>query len=237
MVLLAFAVILSYYVKGVCGFGNTLVFTSIAGMRADISQLTPLDLLVGFFPNALIAWRGRKNASFRIWGPLALMVLAGDIPGAFLLKYGDARILKVGFGILVVLLAVDMLFQKEKKPFPGGKVILSLMGIVSGLVCGMYGVGALAAAYVSRVTENNESYRGNLCIVFTTDNVFRIALYFATGILKTEMLLQALKLLPLMLIGLTAGIWTVKKISPIWIRRAVILALIVSGVVLILNNL
>ena len=43
--------------------------------------------------------------------------------------------------------------------------------------------------------------------------------------------------LPMMLIGLTAGIWTGKKVSPDWIRRAVILALIVSGVALIINNI
>lgn len=233
--LLALTVVLAYYVKGVCGFGNTLVFTSIAGLRTDISQLTPLDLLVGFVPNALIVWRDRKNACFRIWGPLALMVLAGDIPGALLLKYGDAHILKIGFGVLVILLALDMLLQREKKPI--GKVPSILLGIVAGLVCGMYGVGALAAAYVSRATDSNESYRGSLCIVFTLDNLFRIALYFATGILNLEIAAWALQLLPMMLIGLTAGIWTVKKVSPDWIRRAVILALIVSGAALIINNI
>lgn len=212
-----------------------MVFTSIAGLWTDISQLTPLDLLVGFVPNALIAWRDRKNACFRIWGPLALMVLAGDIPGALLLKYGDVHILKIGFGVLVILLALDMLLQREKKPI--GKVPSILLGIVAGLVCGMYGVGALAAAYVSRATDSNESYRGSLCIVFTLDNLFRIALYFATGILNLEIAARALQLLPMMLIGLTAGIWTVKKVSPDWIRRAVILALIVSGAALIINNI
>lgn len=186
-------------------------------------------------PNALIAWRDRKNACFRIWGPLALMVLAGDIPGALLLKYGDVHILKIGFGVLVILLALDMLLQREKKPI--GKVPSILLGIVAGLVCGMYGVGALAAAYVSRATDSNESYRGSLCIVFTLDNLFRIALYFATGILNLEIAARALQLLPMMLIGLTAGIWTVKKVSPDWIRRAVILALIVSGAALIINNI
>lgn len=186
-------------------------------------------------PNALIAWRDRKNACFRIWGPLALIVLAGDIPGKLLLKYGDAHILKIGFGVLVILLALDMLLQREKKPI--GKVPSILLGIVAGLVCGMYGVGALAAAYVSRATDSNESYRGSLCIVLTLDNLFRIALYFATGILNLEIAARALQLLPMMLIGVTAGIWTVKKVSPDWIRRAVILALIVSGAALIINNI
>ena len=128
-----------------------------------------------------------------------------------------------------------MLLQREKKPI--GKVPSILLGIVAGLVCGMYGVGALAAAYVSRATDSNESYRGSLCIVFTLDNLFRIALYFATGILNLEIAARALQLLPMMLIGLTAGIWTVKKVSPDWIRRAVILALIVSGAALIINNI
>ena len=162
-----------------------MVFTSIAGLRTDISQLTPLDLLVGFVPNALIAWRDRKNACFRIWGPLALMVLAGDIPGALLLKYGDAHILKIGFGVLVILLALDMLLQREKKPI--GKVPSILLGIVAGLVCGMYGVGALAAAYVSRATDSNESYRGSLCIVFTLDTVHPIS---AAGIDFRQVLVQ-----------------------------------------------
>ena len=55
--------------------------------------------------------------------------------------------------------------------------------------------------------------------------------------LNLEIAAWALQLLPMMLIGLTAGIWTVKKVSPDWIRRAVILALIVSGAALIINNI
>ena len=42
-------------------------------------------------------------------------------------------------------------------------------------------------------------YRGSLCIVFTLDNLFRIALYFATGILNLEIAAWALQLLPMML--------------------------------------
>ena len=52
---------------------------------------------------------------------------------------------------------------------------------VKGL-CGLFGVGALLAAYVSRVTENDESFKANISTVFIADNTFRIILYNALGL-------------------------------------------------------
>ncbi len=46
----------------------------------------------------------------RVWGPLALLVIAGALPGALLLKSADARWIKLLFGVLLMGLALDMHF-------------------------------------------------------------------------------------------------------------------------------
>jgi len=235
---MAAAVVAAYFVKGVCGFANTLVFTTIMSFRMANVSLSPIDLLVGYPANLMMAWQERRHTRVIVWVPLAIMVLLGSIPGALLLKTGNIGVIKLCFGILVIGIGVEMLFRERQQ----GKVkaprwVMLFIGLLSGLLCGLYGIGALLAAYVSRTSENSSQFRGDMCLVFSLENTFRIILYLAMGILTGPIALAALKLVPFMLLGLGLGIWTAKRVPEKQVKRIVILALIISGVALVLNNL
>lgn len=139
----AAAAVAAYLVKGLCGFANTLVFSSIMGFRANNIEITPVELMLGYPSNLLMAWRERKSLDKKIWLPLACFVIVGSIPGAFLLKNGNAAAIKALFGAVVIFAGVEMFFREL-----GGKrrdatpVMLSLIGLASGALCGLYGVGA-----------------------------------------------------------------------------------------------
>ncbi len=62
----------------------------------------------------------------------------------------------------------------SKKRARSSKLVLAIIGVTAGMLCGLFGVGALLAAYVSRVTENDESFKANISAVFIVDNTFRI---------------------------------------------------------------
>ena len=64
----------AYFIKGLCGFVNALVFTSISSFGVSNADSSPSDLL-----------------------------LAGSIPGALLLKTVDIKTVKLIFGVVVVL--------------------------------------------------------------------------------------------------------------------------------------
>ena len=51
---------------------------------------------------------------------------------------------------------------------------MAIIGVASGVLCGLFGVGALLAAYVSRVTDDSQSFKANISAVFMIDNTFRI---------------------------------------------------------------
>ncbi|NLI22078.1 MAG: sulfite exporter TauE/SafE family protein [Clostridiales bacterium] len=236
--LMAAAVLLGYFVKGICGFANTLVFTTVMSFRMDNVNLSPIDLLVGFPANLLMVWKERRHTRLRVWGPLAAMVVLGAVPGALLLKSGGAGMVKLGFGLMVVVLGAEMLLRERRPATVGApRWALWLIGLLSGLLCGLYGVGALLAAYIGRTSENASQFRGDLCVVFTVDGAFRIALYSLMGILTVPAALTALQLLPFMLAGMGLGVAVSRRASEKWVRRVVIVALIFSGVALILGNL
>lgn len=107
---------------------------------------------------------------------------------------------------------------------------------IKGL-CGLYGIGALLGAYVSRVTEDSSSFKANICIVFLVENTFRIILYALWGIMTLPILKQTVMLVPFMLLGLILGMASGKVLHEKSVKRAVIVMLMVSGLALILNSL
>lgn len=231
-------VTLAYIVKGMCGFANTLVLGTLAGFFTDNVNISPVDLLLGYPSNVMIAWSERKGIDLKVCVPLCILVILGSIPGAFFLKVGDARHLKVLFGIVVVFIGVEMYFRERKSGVSKGSPILMIViGLLSGVLCGLFGVSALLVAYVSRTTKNQSQFRANNCVVFTVENTFRLGLYLYTGILTMESVKTAFFLLPFMFLGLGIGIFFHKRLPERTAKSLVILLLIISGLSLIVNNL
>lgn len=228
----------AFFIKGLCGFANTLVFTSIMGFGAANVDISPVELILGYPSNMILTFRNRKLLKAKIVLLLSALVVIGSIPGALLLKNADVRYLKIVSGAAVLLIGVEMLLReynigmmKESKP------LLYAIGVLSGVLCGLFGIGALLAAYVGRVTETGDEFKANISAVFIVDNTFRIVLYSLLGVINPESVKQAALLLPVMLVGLFAGIKSAKYLNEKTVRKLVIVLLIVSGAVLVIKNL
>lgn len=232
------AALAAFFVKGLCGFANTLVFTSILSFGVSNSSISPVELLLGYPTNFILAWKERKSIRWEICLPLALLVVVGTIPGVFFLKSANVSSIKVLFGAIIVLIGAEMLWSDANgSRFKQSKFLLILIGILSGILCGLYGVGALLGAYLGKVTNDSHSFKANICTVFVIENTLRIVLYTVWGILTFDVLRQAVVLLPFMLIGLGSGMLSGKFLDEKIVRKLVIVMLIVSGAALVLTNL
>lgn len=232
------AAMAAYFIKGLCGFANTLVFTSILSFGVSNANISPIDLLLGYPTNLILTWKNRKRLDAKVYLPLAALVLAGSIPGAFLLKNVDAKAIKLVFGVVVVLLGAEMLSREySKKRMRSSKIVLAVIGVTAGVLCGLFGVGALLAAYVSRVTEDGGSFKANISAVFIADNTFRIVLYSALGLLTFDTVKFVLTLIPFALAGLFAGMKCSSRMDEKLVRKITSVLLVLSGVSLILKNL
>ena len=232
------AAAVAYFIKGLCGFANTLVFTSILSFGAVNANISPIDLLLGYPSNLILTWKNRKSLDPKVYLPLSALVLAGSIPGALLLKSVDARAIKIVFGVVVILLGLEMLSREySKRTLRSSRLMLAVIGVTAGVLCGLFGVGALLAAYISRVTEGGDAFKANISAVFIVDNAFRMVLYSVLHLLTFQTVKTALLLIPFALLGLFLGMRSSRRLNEASVRKLTAVLLVLSGVSLILTNL
>ena len=68
------ASVCAFFVKGLCGFANTLVFTTILSFGSSNASISPVELLLGYPTNIILAWKNRKAIQWRVCLPLAPML-------------------------------------------------------------------------------------------------------------------------------------------------------------------
>jgi uncharacterized membrane protein YfcA len=231
----AFAVLLAYTVKGITGFANTLVFSTVMSFFTNNLSITPVEIILGTGPNVFIALRERRGFKWRVVVPLSALMMLGCVPGALFLKSGDPALIKTFFGVGITLVAVQTLVMEKMRVTPS-KPLLIFIGLISGLMCGMYGIGALLVAYVSRTTDTPAEFRANVCFVFILVDIFRASLYLATGIFTAEVLRTVVTLVPFMLLGLFIGTKLAGVLPAAFVRKAVMALLALSGISLVATN-
>lgn len=228
----------AFFIKGLCGFANTLVFTSILSFGSENRMISPVEVLLGYPTNLILAYKERKSIDPKVCIPLTVLVILGSLPGVFLLKMADAGMIKIFCGIVIVCIGVEMLLrEKNPKKAKKSKIGLVCIGILSGVLCGLYGIGALLGAYISRVTTDSHAFKANICVVFAVENTFRIVVYALSGILTFDIFLRAARMFPFMLAGLAAGMKSSSLLNEKTVKKLVIVMLIVSGLALVIHNL
>ncbi len=234
---MALATFIAFWVKGISGFANSLIFGSIMSFRTNTVNITPMDLLLNVPANSYFVWKERKSVSLKVVAPLSLLMLAGSIPGVLWLSVGDAVLIKILFGFVVIGIAVEMyLRERNPKKQKSSKALLIFIGLLAGICAGLFGISAMLAAYITRTTDNMEAFRGNICAVFLVDNAFRFILYMATGIMTLDSLTLAISLSPFMVLGLASGVFFSRFVSEKTVKNIVVGVLFLSGVLLILTN-
>ena len=237
MILWMLAAFVGYFVKGVAGIGNTLVVTSAMAYTRTNAEITPVELLLCVPTNLAVTWVYRRHIDWKLAIAPLCMVLAGDALGVLLLKNVDVTAMKAVFGVVLILLSVEQLWRELRgKPSRAGHPALMLtLGISAGVLCGMFGVGALLAAYLSRVTTDDATYKGTMSIIFTIENFFRVIAYSATGLLTAVSLTRAAILLPFMGAGLFLGIRLSNRLNARTMRLIIGVMLLLSGLPLLLT--
>lgn len=232
-------VFIAYFIKGITGFGNTLVMAPLFSFVVSNRFTTPVDLLISIPTNIYLVWRNRKSLNFRTVAPMSLMLLTGVVPGILLLKTGNDLLLKSVLGLVIIALGIEMLYRKpvQQGSGKGNKVLLIIVGLASGVLAGMYGISAFLVAYISRTSEDRGQFRANLCSLFLVDNIFRLFWYSAAGLMTLEIMKFTALILPAVALGMYVGTKVDTGLKEETVRKATIYLLIVSGAVLLARSI
>lgn len=223
------SIAVSFIIKGLVGFGDPLLYTPLLSLYLPNSTITPGLLPVSLVLNARVVWKNRSHFNASLVLPIAAFVMLGIIPGTLLLRYGSPSALKLLLGLVIIAMGAEMLTRKPGTGTPSA-LLRSVMSFLSGVTAGLFGIDLLFLAYLERVTQRREEFRGNVCFVFIFEGVFRTILYVWNGMFNRESLLLSAIALPASLLGMWIGALLDRRVSDRLSHRFIIYVFILGGV-------
>ena len=162
LIILHSVVFAAFFLKGLAGFGNTLIVNGGLAFIRENRFITPVDTLLGFPVNIFMVFREWKYIRFSIALPLLAAVAAGIVPGIFLLDTVNDRILKSILAVVLLGISIDFFRGKKEKSCKNKhiKTVIILTGFVSGILTGLYGIGVLVPAVLNRMRLDKRDFRG-----------------------------------------------------------------------------
>lgn len=232
----------AYTCASTLGFGANVLTVALG------AQLLPVDrILAAILPTSLalsgwIAWRQRRHIAGRLLGREVLpLTLVGFPVGLIIFQTTNTDQLQRLLGAVVAALALLELLRPTPDPEqphrPLSRAASRTLLVSGGFVQGLFASGGPLVVYVlSRRALDKSAFRATLCLLWVMLNSVLIVSYGISGRIDDNSLkLTAWAVLPLLL-GLFVGQHLHGRLHANAFRRAVDIALLVSGVVLLLRG-
>jgi len=238
LLLIAGIAFLGSLVYGITGFGAALVTIPLA------THFVPLPFALSVFAlmdlgNALrIGLQRPQDAQKDELVRMVPLVLAGTVVGVTALVNLPRAGAMLALGVFVVLYAGYSLLRR-----PGGAIVGTgwayVAGFVGGVTSTLFGAGGPPyAIYLSHRPLAKEQFRATLTLTTVFSIGMRVVAFALTGLLlKREVLLAALAVLPAAFVGVSVASRLFRHISHELLLRLVALLLLATGGSLVLRAL
>lgn len=224
----------SYFATAFAGFGGVIIALTLGAHFYPIPWMLPILVPLTLVSNSYILIRYRRyiQATLFVKKILPLMSI-GLLIGVLLFDLLQGELLKIGFGLLVVLLAFRELIhlQRSEQRRPSVSVWGSRSYIfVAGIIQGLYACGGPLLVYVvNRLGMPKMVFRSTLSLVWFCMNTVLTIIYFYSGKADLGTLKYSLLLVPALVLGLGCGDFLHGMIAERPFKTVVFLLLILAG--------
>jgi len=231
-------VIVAYAVLAIGGFGSALISIPLLALLMPVKLVVPVVLLIDFIATFATGLRFQRAVA---WSEMRLLIpsmLTGLVAGVTLLvRLPQQWVLRslglfiLGYGVYSLVHHARMQVHSKWWSIPAG--------LVGGTISGLLGIGGpVYVVYLSGRIHDPSRLRATLSAAFTTNSAARLLLFFASGLLiRKEVWLSALFLLPFMGAGLLIGHRLHVKLSHRQIGQIINALLMATGVGVMLKGL
>jgi len=197
---------------GSLGLVGVPLLSLVMPARDAAGMMLPLLLVM----DAIAIWTYRKDADWRILRIMLPGALAGTIVGWVLWSFVSDAMVLLFVGILTLLFILDALLPLRKKleGLPPSKAWGSVWGGIAGFTSFISHTGGPPfQIYVLPQRLSPVTFSGTTAFFFAIVNTAKLVPYFFLGQLNIANLSHAAILAPLAIVGVTAGVWLVRRIS------------------------
>lgn len=251
-ILFAIVIMITYLIEGLIGFGGTIMAIPIAskiiGMEKTVLVLAIVVLLASLF----IVIREFKHINLKHFLKISFLMILGLPIGILLFTILPEKALKITLGLFMIFIALKKIFTKKsysnatlnevaataifsnkKKSCKNiiSNITLFLGGIIHGaFTCG----GPFVVVYATDNIKDKSSFRATLCALWATLNAVFLGIYISQDKINTEIIKITAITMPLVILSIIIANIIHKKINPEHFEKFVYVALLISGVLMII---
>ena len=230
-------VLLANTVEVVAGFGSVILAITFGAYFFSIQQLVPVLVLLNLLLGIMQIAKYYRQINFKqLFGKFLVGTALGMPIGIYLFNVAPSHIIKPMLGALVLLLAVNELWNAKKSektiPLTAWKAWLFLFS--GGIVQGLYASGGPLVVYYSvREFENKSEMRSTLAGLWLILNLVIFISLISTGKINHESLTMTGILIPAVFMGFVFGDKIHTRVSEKIFRLSVYCLLLLAGLGLI----
>ena len=227
------------FVSGLAGFGTALVALGIWLYAFPPSIAVPLVLICSIVGQSSTLPAFRQFIDFKLVWPFLIGGLAGVPLGTLLVAYADPRIFKLSIGVLLLIFAPALYFNRAPVALRfGGRVADAMVGFAGGILGGLAGLsGPLPTLWASVRGWGKDERRGVFQIFNWTILLAALCLQAGTGFISRDVVWLALLAFPATMTGAWLGTRTYHVLSDRNFHDVVLGLLFVSGIGLVWSSL
>lgn len=228
-----------YALRGSTGFGAAAALPLLA-LVIPLKILIPAWTLVGLVASVTLLGRDRHHVA---WGDMAKLLptcLLGVLAGLYLFVTLDAGALALGLGVLVLLYGLYSLagtYGAARQWRVPASIAAPPAGFAGGLIGTAFGTMAslFFAIYLDAIRMEKEQFRATMSAILLALVMLRAAGYGAVGEFTREVMITFAIALPMMWAGIYLGNRIHTGLGETAFRRMVSIALMVSGLALLVK--
>lgn len=221
-------------VRGVTGFGAAMVMSPPLALLLGPSVAVPLVLILEGFAAAPMMPGLRRQARWRMLGPILIAATVALPLGVYLLTHLDREIVRRMIALFVIGFSLMLLAGLRWRGAHRLQTSLGL-GALSGVMVGTSGIGAPPIIlYLLAGSDHPATVRATMTFYVALISIVALTVFLVQGLITEKVVILALAMAPLFMIGVTFGGRIFVRLSEERFRRLTIwLMLMVSAMILI----
>lgn len=236
LIILFLVSLLSATISGAAGFGGALILLPFVINIVGVKAAVPILTIASIFGNASRVWFGRKELK---WQPICYFLLAAvpfTILGSYLFIDIDGKVIKIGVGIVLILLVAYRRLNIKKIAIGDKGMIFG--GGLTGFLSGLIGSGGpIGAAFFLGLNLSATAYVASEAFTALALHLSKTIVYNKYSLIGSEELYYALFIGLAMILGSYTGRKIIEKIKREKFILLVEVLLIITSLQLIYINM
>ncbi len=226
---------LGAFTQGMTGFGFALVSIPLLSMIVDIKFAISLGVLCGAVINFSLIIKMHQHVKFKEVLYLILGSVVGTPIGAYVLASTGESYLKNLLGWVVLIFVIFTVFRFIK-PVGLNRKWGYLFGFFAGVLGGAFNTnGPPILIYMYLQGWDKTEQKAAITGFFVVATIMIIVSHISMGLVTSDVLIQFLYVIPVLLIGIYFGHLLFQRVSTKLYNNIVLAGLTLIGILLIFN--